>query len=74
MQIGDLLVFSRRNNPRISHVGMYVGNARMVHASSVRKAVVEVSLSKYSGMQLRSVRRVVAIDSTSNDDAVPRLR
>lgn len=65
MQPGDLLVFSRKKSKRISHVGIYVGDGMMVHASSNSKAVVETPILEYSGMLLRSVRRVIAVDSTS---------
>ena len=65
MQPGDLLVFSRMKSKRISHVGIYVGDGMMVHASSNSKAVVETPILEYSGMFLRGVRRVIAVDSTS---------
>ena len=43
MQPGDLIFFY--DGP--SHVGMYVGNGKMVHASNPSKPVAEVSLSGY---------------------------
>ena len=63
MQPGDLLVFSKLKSKRISHVGIYVGDGMMVHASSNSKAVVETPILEYRGLQLRSVRRVIALDS-----------
>ena len=69
MEIGDLLVFSRRRSQRISHVGIYVGDGKMVHASSVKKAVVEVPLTNYSGLQLRGVRRVVTVGTLASSDS-----
>ena len=65
MQPGDLLVFSKMKSKRISHVGIYVGDGMMVHASSGSKAVVETPILEYSGMLLRSVRRVISVDSTA---------
>ena len=65
MQPGDLLVFSRLRSKRISHVGIYVGDGMMVHASSNSKEVVETPILEYSGMLLRSVRRVISVDSTT---------
>ena len=65
MQPGDLLVFSKKTSKRISHVGIYVGDGMMVHASSGNKAVVETPIVEYNGLRLRGVRRVVAVDSAS---------
>lgn len=66
MQPGDLLVFSKMRTRRISHVGIYVGDGMMVHASSNSKAVVETPVEEFRGLQLRSVRRVIAVDSTTS--------
>jgi cell wall-associated NlpC family hydrolase len=65
MQPGDLLVFGK--GKRITHVGMYVGDGMMIHASSSNKSVVETPVAKYKapgGLQWKGVRRVIAIDST----------
>lgn len=72
MQVGDLLVFSRMQSKRISHVGIYVGDGMMVHASSNSKAVVETPILEYSGMFLRGVRRVISVDSTSRTADLPK--
>lgn len=61
MRPGDLLVFSRARSRRISHVGIYLGEGRMIHASSVQRRVVEVNVATYDGLALRDVRRVVAL-------------
>ena len=61
MQPGDLIVFSPTRSTRISHVGIYMGNGTMLHASSHNKRVVEVPLATYRGLRLRDVRRVVAV-------------
>lgn len=67
MQVGDLLVFSKKKSQRISHVGIYVGDGMMVHASSVSKAVVETPILPYrEKMLLRGVRRVIAVDTTGS--------
>jgi cell wall-associated NlpC family hydrolase len=64
MRVGDLLVFSKHSSKRITHVGIYVGDGMMVHASSASKAVVETPIVEYRGkMNLRAVRRVIAVDS-----------
>lgn len=63
MQAGDLLVFSKKQSRRISHVGIYVGDGMMIHASSTSKQVVETPVVEYRGLLLRSVRRVFSVDS-----------
>jgi cell wall-associated NlpC family hydrolase len=40
---GDLLFF-RINSRKLSHVGLYVGNRRFIHASTSKKRVAEASL------------------------------
>jgi len=56
---GDLLTFGRGN--RISHIGIYVGDGRMVHASTTRRRVIETSLNPRSPLirQWKGVRRLV---------------
>ena len=69
MQPGDLLVFGKGS--RISHVGIYIGNGNMIHASSSNHRVVEASVMKYrapGGLQWKGVRRVIALDSTGTGD------
>jgi cell wall-associated NlpC family hydrolase len=62
---GDLLTFGTKT--RISHVGIYVGEGRYIHASSARRGVTESSLLKDDTRGWwRGARRVVA----SADDSV----
>lgn len=62
---GDLLTFGR--GTRISHVGIYVGNGRMVHASPKAGRVIETALVR-SRVTLakpwRGARRLVMGDTT----------
>ena len=65
MQPGDLLVFGKPGK-RISHVGIYIGDGKMIHASSSSHRVVEAEVVKYrpaGGLQWKGVRRIVALDS-----------
>lgn len=56
---GDLLTFGR--GKRISHIGIYVGEGRMVHASTSKHRVIETQLSARSPLirQWKGVRRLV---------------
>lgn len=59
---GDVLTFGRG---RISHVGIYVGSGRMVHASSRAGRVIETRVDpRRSQLPLRGARRVVATAET----------
>ena len=56
---GDLLTFGR--GKRISHIGIYVGEGRMVHASTSQRRVIETRISERSPLirQWKGVRRIV---------------
>lgn len=54
---GDLLFFGRKG--RISHVGIFAGNGRMVHAANPRRGVVTDSIfSSYYRSRLVAARRL----------------
>ncbi|MES2521827.1 MAG: C40 family peptidase [Gemmatimonadota bacterium] len=57
---GDLLTFGK--GKRISHIGIYVGNGRMVHASTSKRSVIETELTTRNPLvrQWQGVRRIVA--------------
>ena len=55
---GDM-VFFRTSGNRISHVGMYVGNDRFIHAPRTGKRIEITSLnSQYWGTRYATARRV----------------
>lgn len=45
LQTGDLVFFDHDHNGKADHVGIYVGNGKLVHASNPRSGVIKVSLS-----------------------------
>ena len=72
MRPGDLMFFGK--GKRISHVGIYVGDGIMFHASSSNKSVVETPVVKYrpaGGLQWKGVRRMIDTTSTSGGDGNP---
>jgi cell wall-associated NlpC family hydrolase len=61
---GDLLTFGR--GTRISHIGIYVGNGRFVHASTKAGRVIETNLLRAPAPGIkpwRGARRLVLSDS-----------
>ena len=62
---GDLLTFGK--GKRISHIGIYVGDGRMVHASTAKKQVIEVAFNSRNPLikQWKGVRRVVGTTKDS---------
>ena len=69
---GDILTFGRGR--RITHVGIYVGDGRYVHASSRKRTVVEVPLPEpgtRQGRLWKGARRVLETGSATDTDSVP---
>lgn len=63
---GDLLTFSRGN--RVTHIGVYVGDGRYVHASSGSGQITESSLDRPQSNLVRAwtgVRRVFGAETDS---------
>jgi cell wall-associated NlpC family hydrolase len=61
LQPGDLLLFSAREQGPVSHIGIYVGNGRFIHASSVARRVIETPLSRPPAPRIKlwsGVRRI----------------
>jgi cell wall-associated NlpC family hydrolase len=60
MKPGDLLTFGKGS--RITHIGMYIGEGRFIHASTSKRRVIESSLDVKSSSLVREwkgVRRLV---------------
>lgn len=63
MQVGDLIFFRQGTSAPASHVGIYAGNGRMIHAGT-SSGVVSVSLNEeYYQKHFLCVRRVVNVDA-----------
>lgn len=60
--VGDILFFSSgKSGGKVAHVGMYVGNDRMIHASSSRGVVEDDITLKYYRTHYRGAGRVPSI-------------
>lgn len=61
LRAGDLVFFRTTRGPRISHVGLYIGDGKMIHASSGGGHVRVDSLSKaYYNSRFVTARRLLA--------------
>ena len=67
LRVGDLLTFGRGN--RVTHVGVYVGDGKYIHASSAQGRIVESRLDRPQSRLVRAwygVRRLFSdADSTT---------
>lgn len=72
---GDLLTFG--TSKRISHIGIYAGDGRVIHASTSKRQVIETDMERLGPKLLRnwrSARRLIAMpDSAALSDPVPTL-
>src|SRR4051812_16825934 len=65
---GDLLTFGKGKKGSVSHVGIYVGDGRYVHASSVAGKVIESSIDRPFSPLIKiwqGARRVLSRDDTT---------
>ncbi|HEV2146991.1 MAG TPA: C40 family peptidase [Longimicrobiaceae bacterium] len=68
LRVGDLLTFGRGG--RITHVGVYVGDGRYIHASSYAGRIVESRLERRESSLARAwvgVRRLLAESEAPGD-------
>jgi cell wall-associated NlpC family hydrolase len=60
LQAGDLVFFANTDRPGVSHVGIYAGEGRFIHAASPGKGVITSRLDEpYWASHYQSARRVV---------------
>ncbi|MCC6927995.1 MAG: C40 family peptidase [Gemmatimonadaceae bacterium] len=65
---GDLLTFGTKR--RITHIGIYAGDGKVIHASTSRRQVVETSLASLGPTLLRkwqSARRLITLADSTGD-------
>jgi cell wall-associated NlpC family hydrolase len=65
---GDLLTFGKGKKGAVSHIGIYVGDGRYVHASSVAGKVIESPIDRPFSPLIkvwRGVRRVLGSDDST---------
>lgn len=72
LRAGDLVFFGNsKGKGRVSHVGMYIGDDRMIHASSSRGVMVSRIDDKYFGPRFRGAGRVPGIKDRGSRKGVP---
>lgn len=65
---GDLLTFGKTRKSAVSHVGIYIGDGRYIHASSVAGRVIESSIDRPFSPLIkiwRGARRILALEDTA---------
>lgn len=72
LQPGDL-VFFRTYRRGISHVGIYMGDNRFIHAANRRKDVRIDTLSGYYGKRLKAARRILPAPVRFSPDDIKKL-
>jgi cell wall-associated NlpC family hydrolase len=56
---GDLIFFISLRERSINHVGIYLGDAKFVHASPAKGVVVSSLLKDYYAKRFHSARRII---------------
>ena len=70
---GDLLTFASTDRASISHIGIYVGDGRFVHASSVAGRVIESPLNRAPAPRIKIWRGVARIPMLADAQPVEFL-
>lgn len=72
---GDLLTFG--TSKRITHIGIYAGEGKVIHASVTRRRVIETDMDGLGPKLLRqwkSARRLIAMADTSSSPATSAIQ
>jgi cell wall-associated NlpC family hydrolase len=70
LKVGDLVFFRTTRSSRISHVGIYIGNNRFIHASSGRSMRVRTNSlgESYYNSRFAGARRLPGLTKKVTDD------
>ncbi|MDF1544259.1 MAG: NlpC/P60 family protein [bacterium] len=64
------LVFYRTERNKVSHVGIYVGDGRFIHASTSRGVIITAMSEKYWSQRFAGARRILGqISTKENEDS-----
>lgn len=72
---GDLLTFAKGKKGQISHVGIYIGDGKYIHASSVAGRVVESKIDRPPAPLIkmwRGARRLLSLDDSTTSVATSK--
>ncbi len=61
IKVGDLLFFHTMGYAHVTHVGIYIGNNRFIHAAGRRSGVKISRLNRYYRKRLVAVKRVLGV-------------
>ena len=71
LQIGDLIFFATSKRDKATHVGLYVGDNKMIHASSKFKKVLCVSINKsYYKKRFLGGKRIIKSNAIAQQAAI----
>jgi cell wall-associated NlpC family hydrolase len=65
---GDLLTFAKGKKGQVSHIGIYVGDGKYIHASSVAGKVIESKIDRPFSPLIKAwkgARRILSIDDSA---------
>ena len=70
---GDLLTFGKGKKGTVSHIGIYVGDGKYIHASSVAGKVIESRIDRPASPLIKiwkGARRVLSLDDSAQTTAL----
>lgn len=70
-EVGDLMFFTGKDSTRVSHVGMYIGEGKMIHSSSSRGVVIDRLDTDYWVRHLHSTGRVPGLAKVTPPPPAP---
>ena len=76
LQPGDLIFFAPNNRNQVSHVGLYIGNDNMIHASPTQGVTITNIFDNYFRRHFHSAGRVAALvnETPTNSSTTPQQK